>query len=254
MNNYHNVLLWAIFSLLLFGTNGVANSSESGDEKRVSLTYLNYPPFCDETLSNEGPISEIITEAFKHEGYSVQLEQLPWARALKWTKQGKYDGIFTAWYRKSREEFFLYSDPLPKNELVLFKRKDSKINFQHYSELKPYTIGVVRGYVNPSEIIDAGLTLETVNTDKQNLQKLIQSRLDMSLTDRSVGRFILTTQLGVNADKVDWLEPPVKTELQYLMFSKASVDHKAKHKSFNRGLQAIKDSGLYQKILDKHQL
>jgi len=253
MNN-RNVLLGVIFSLLLSGASIGVNGSEFDDDKHVSLTYLSYPPFYDEALLNKGPISEIITEAFKHEGYSVQLEQLPWARALKWTKQGKYDGIFTAWHRKEREEFFLYSDPLPENALVLFKRKDSTISFQHYSELKPYTIGIVRGYVNPVEITDAGLKLEVVNTDKQNLQKIIQSHLDMCLTDRSVGRYILATQLGVDADKVDWLEPPVKTELQYLMFSKAAVDYKAKHKSFNRGLQAIKDSGLYQEILDKHQL
>ncbi|KZY31157.1 MULTISPECIES: ABC transporter substrate-binding protein [unclassified Oleiphilus] len=192
---------------LLFSTNlallGLLTATLAySSEKQVSLSYVDYPPYYGKTLENGGPISEIISAAFKLKNYKVTKEQLPWSRALEWTKEGKFDGIYTAWYRKDREKDFAYSAELPANKVVLFKRKDAQINYQSYSDLKPYTIGVVRGYANPPGFDEAGLTLAPVTTDKQNLLKLSASRIDLVLVDKALGNYIIKTQIPDMANQL----------------------------------------------------
>ena len=65
-------------------------------------------------------------------------------------------------------------------KFVFYKRKDSPLSFQPASDLKPYTIGIGRGYANPSEIFAAGLTTEEGNSDDES-QKLFLKRIDLVL-------------------------------------------------------------------------
>ena len=123
------ITLISLISLSIFVCSALAQ------EKNVSLSYVSYPPFYGKAMENGGPITEIIVQAFKVQGYQVKLEQLPWSRALEWTKEGKYDGIYSAWFREDREEFFVFSDPLPANEIVLFKHKNKDITHQEYADL-----------------------------------------------------------------------------------------------------------------------
>ena len=120
-------------------------------------------------------------------------------------------------------------------------------------DLKPYSIGVVRGYANPPGFDEAGLNLAAVTTDKQNLLKLADERIDLALVDKAVGKYILKTELPVDAAAlIDWIEPPLKIENQYIIFSKKAADFRLKHEAFNKGLQAITESGELQRILEKH--
>lgn len=223
------------------------------EEKNVSLSYVSYPPYYDKDLELGGPLSEIIVAAFADQGYRVRREQLPWSRAIKWTEEGKFDGLYSAWYREEREEHFAFSSPLPGNELVLFKQKKTQISFKDYKDLKPYSIGVVRGYANPPGFDEADLNLAAVTTDKQNLLKLADSRIDLALVDKALGKYILKTELPSDkASQIDWIEPPLKVENQYLMFSKKAPDYQQKLEAFNKGLKVITENGELQRILEKH--
>jgi polar amino acid transport system substrate-binding protein len=221
-------------------------------EKKVSLTYLNYPPYCSQHLENGGPMTEIILSAFEHQGYEVSLEQLPWKRAFEWTKEGKFDGIFTGWYRDERTEHFAYSSALPPNEIVLFKQKETEIEFTSYDDLRPYTIGIVNGYANPEGFDEAGLNVAPVIEDKQNILKLGSARIDLALVDKATGNHIIRTQFPHLENKLDWLEPPLKTETQHIMFSRNAEGYQQKVEDFNAGLKHITETGKLQEILNKH--
>ena len=224
-------------------------------DKSVSLAYLSYPPYYAADLPNGGPLTEIVEAAFISQGYQVSRKQLPWSRALQWTQDGKYDALYSAWYRQDREEFFAFSEPLPGNELVLFKRKNSDISFKTYADLKPYKIGIVRGYANPPGFDEAGLMLEAVTSDKQNLLKLAGSRIDLVLADKALGNYVLATEMpSAKGALIDWIEPPLAVEKQYLMFSKKATDYMKKKEDFDRGLKLITDSGKLQSIIDRHGL
>ena len=178
---------------------------------------------------------------------------MPWKRALEGIKAGKHDGLYTVWYRKEREAWFVYSDSIaPANELGFYKRKEKDISFKTIEDLKPYTIGVTRGYALPPGFDQASLKISRVKDDEVSLRKLHKGRVDMVLTDKILGKFIIDTKIPEAVPGLVWLDPPVLVEFQHLVFSKKVGDFAMKLADFNRGLAEIEADGTLNAIIARH--
>lgn len=222
-------------------------------EQQVLLASTEYPPYYGEHLPNQGVITEIIREAFKISGYTVVINFLPWKRALEATRRGDYDGLYSAWYRQDRTQWFDYSDPLPiANQIVFFKRKDRNISYRTFEDLRPYKIGVVRGYRNPIEFDQAQLDTEAVTDDHLNMKKLAAGRIDLAMIDKVIGQYIIKTELPESAPLLEWIDPPVTTDKQYLIFSKKVKGFAVKRAAFNQGLSKLIASGRVEGIIARH--
>jgi polar amino acid transport system substrate-binding protein len=249
-SRFNQRVLGCILSCALIGIMPPRIASAS---KQVILATTEYPPYYGELLPNQGVITEIVREAFKHAGYEVKIKFLPWKRALEMTRQGEFNALFTAWYRKEREQWFGFSDPLPiVNEIGFYKRKDRKVSYRTIEDLQAYKIGIVRGYSNPAEFDRAKLDTEEVTEDRLNIQKLAVGRIDLALIDKIIGQHIIDTELPESAQKLEWLDPPLKIDNQYLMFSKKFDDYQEKIADFNRGLRQIIEAGIVKAIIVKH--
>lgn len=221
----------------------------------INLLTVDYSPFYGPNLPNEGPITEIVTAAFKKADYQVKVKYVPWARAMADAKAGKADGLHGAWYAKEREQWFVYSDKLPGNEIVLYKRKGSGPQaFIGYADLQPYKLGVVRGYVNPPDFDAANLRTEEANSDKLNLTKLAKERVDLILIDRAIAKHILANELAEYKDQLEAVEPPLTIEYLYMLISKESANYQQKVDDFNRGLEALTEEGGVDEIMKRHNL
>lgn len=221
-------------------------------ENKVVLAYVEYPPYYGKSLENGGPVAEIIVQAYNKVGYGVTLKFVPWARGLKGTKLGTYDGLFTAWYSKDREQWFVFSDPLLPNELGFYKRKGESIKFDSFEDFRPYKIGIVRGHIYPLGFKEADLKTYEAATDKENLLLVLMNRIDLALTDRALGRYIIKTELQGQGNKLEWIAPPIEVRKQYLIISKQAKGFKEKLEAFNLGLKKLTESGEMNKILIKH--
>ncbi|NRA18243.1 MAG: transporter substrate-binding domain-containing protein [Oceanospirillaceae bacterium] len=221
-------------------------------ENKVVLAYVEYPPYYGESLENGGPITEIIVQAFNKVGYAVKLKFVPWARGLEGAKQGTYDGLFTAWYTKDREKWFVFSAPLYQNKIGFYKRKGEYIKFNSFEDLKSYKIGVVRGYIRPLGFKEANLQTIESATDRENLLLLTMGRIDLVLTDKTLGKYIIGTQLVGQAHKLEWIAPPIEVLNQYLMISKQAKDFQKILQAFNLGLKKLTETGEMNKILLQH--
>jgi polar amino acid transport system substrate-binding protein len=246
--------LIAAFVTCILGIGGLAGGwfwpTAAAAESQVLLAATEYPPYYGEHLPKQGVITEIIVEAFKISGYKVVIDFLPWKRALEATKRGEYDALFSAWYRQDRTQWFDYSDPLPiANQLVFFKRIDRNISYRTFEDLRPYKIGVVRGYSNPVEFDRAGLNTEAVTDDHLNMKKLAAGRVDLVLIDKIIGQYIIKTELPESAPLLEWLDPPVTMDNQYLIFSKRVKGFAAKRAAFNQGLSKLIESGRVEEII-----
>lgn len=224
----------------------------AADDKNIEIVATEYPPYYGSELQNKGFITEIVVAAFARSGYDSTVRFLPWQRAFDGAKAGKYTVLYTMWYREEREEWFEFSDALPANEVGFFKRVGDDISFNNFSDLKPYTIGVVRGYVNPPGFDEAGLTTEVVDNDALNLNKLLRGRIDLVLIDKIVGQHILNINHAQHKHEVEWMKPPVTVETQHLVVSKRAPDSRAILDNFNRGLAAIIADGTVSQITRKH--
>ena len=78
------------------------------------------------------------------------------------------------------------------------------------------------------------------------------NRIDLALTDRALGRYIIKTELQGQGNKLEWIAPPIEVRKQYLIISKQVKGFKEKLEAFNLGLKKLTESGEMNKILIKH--
>jgi polar amino acid transport system substrate-binding protein len=241
-------VFFLVFSLFLFN-----NKSFAQNKKIVLASETSWPPHYGKDLPNGGYTTEISREALKRVGYELEIEWLPWKRALIEAAIGKYDGVGASYYNEERAKDFAFTDAIGKTEIVFFMLKGKNIRYSKLEDLKPYTIGVGRGYAYPDKFTSATyLKTEEAITIEHNIRKLLRHRIDLIIDSREVIPYLLQTYFPNNVNSLEMLEPPLDTLLLYVAFSKNSPNYKKKVEDFNRGLKMIKDDGTYGNILKKH--
>ncbi|MBN2164580.1 MAG: amino acid ABC transporter substrate-binding protein [Pontiellaceae bacterium] len=224
-----------------------------GHAETVKLATLEWEPYVGKSLAANGFTAELTTEALKRGGYDVELTFLPWKRALSMVESGKLDGCFPSYWSKDREETFLFTDKIASGEIVLFKSAGKSITFNTLDDLKPYTIGVVQGYVNSPEFDAAAfLTKQEVTEDLLNFQKLKAGRLDLVVADKYVGMALIQKNMPEMADKIDFLPKALQEKAVHLCVSKKMANGADIVAAFNKGMKELIADGTYDKILEKH--
>jgi polar amino acid transport system substrate-binding protein len=221
-------------------------------ERVLDVASTIYPPYYGPDLPQNGFITEIVAEAFAGSGYRMNLEFVPWKRAFEGAKLGDYHALFTVWHRPEREAWFLYSEPLPANEVGFFRRRDKPLDYAGIASLSGQLIGVVRGYALPPEFEGAELTTSVVADDEQNLRNLARGRVDLVLADRILARHILQEQLPESADQIVWIDPPVTIEPQHFVVSRAVDGAEEILAAFDTGLARMRENGRVEAIMRKH--
>jgi len=227
-----------------------------GDARELTLATMEYPPYSGADLPNKGYLSEIAVTAFEKQGYTVKIAVVPWNRALERTKRGEYDGVFPPVYRKEREQWFIYTSPLPPIQLSFMKRTGfPNPSACTYEILKDYTIGVVRGYANPPEfdVIKDKLRIEEVTYERHNLQKLALKRIDLMMTDIAVAKYLIRVKFPEFAGKLEPINPLLfAPEDQYVCISKKIPDAEKLAADYSRSLQLMREDGTIDAISKKH--
>jgi len=218
-----------------------------------SLATLHWEPYVGRDLKNYGFTSEIVTEAFRRVGYEVTVTFMPWARVIQEVKRKKYDAAYPAYYSDERARVFALSRPFAQGPLVFYKRKAAKISFKTLQDLKPYRIGVVRGYVN-SPAFDAAdyLKKEFTNSDESNLRKLLKGRIDLVVIDKYTAEHLIKRAIPEGLNQLESLEPYLQVKQLYLAVSRRVSGYQQMLEAFNYGLRQITEDGSIKKIMKKH--
>ena len=246
---------WQRAAVVLLWATALLSGSLSARTRQVLLASTEYPPYMSPRLDHDGPMGEIIREAYGRVGYHVRFRYFPWSRALREARTGALDGITVIWHTPERARDLLFSLPLPGNELAFYKWQDRPPErFRNYAQLKDYRIGVVRGYATPPGFAEAGLTTEAVTEDVQNLSKLALHRLDLALLDRNLARYLLQTRLPQYQGKLVPLEPAVAYLPLFVAISRKAEDAQSKLAAFDRGLRMLYREGRVTAIMHAHGL
>ncbi len=239
-----------IVSFIVFGCLQFSAKAEE-----ICMTSCEWAPYASENLPNYGFTSEIINAAFKHVGYKVTFEFYPWKRAMMMVKQGKCDGVYSAYYTSERSREYALSDPYIESRVYLCTLKNNPIKYKSFKDLIPYKIGVVMGYSNTEEFDNADfLTKDEAPNELLNLKKILRGRVDLIVIDRYVAIDNLKNSafLEGSISDIQFLEPPLKMVPVHIMFSKAIPGYEKKVRDFNKGLQAVKHDGTIDDILKKY--
>lgn len=220
--------------------------------RKLLLAATEYPPYYSESLERGGPVAELTVTALRNAGYDVEVRFMPWARALRQGEQGQVDGLIGVWRSAERERTFFYSEPVVSNRIVLCRRGTAGPDrFTTWDAIRPYTVGVVRGYADPEGLAAAGVSTEAVTDDLQNLRKLVAGHIDLVLIDSRVQQYLSRRHLGPKAALVDCLQPAVQEHPQYLVVSRSTTGGEAIVAGFNEQLQRLRRSGEFKRIAER---
>ncbi|MGI0117797.1 substrate-binding periplasmic protein [Zooshikella sp. RANM57] len=207
---------------------------------------MDYPPYHSRSMEQYGPIPRIISASINLSGYTLELKFVPWNRAIEEAKSGeKVDGIMGVWYSEERTQYFLYSDPVMSNKWSLIKKKGAEIDLTS----SDYRLGTVRGYYIPESVKKKGYDIELVADDEKNLQKLFSGRINLTLLDENYLNYLIRVKHHRYKDAFTVITPPVAMMTQYIAISKKTTAPQQKIFIINHGLEKIKLSGTFDKII-----
>jgi polar amino acid transport system substrate-binding protein len=233
---------------------GVSHAGEPGLTQPLLLVTFSYPPFVEERPGKrtDGPMVELVTEAFRRIGQPIAIELFPLARALSMLETGRADAMFTMKRTPERvTRYWIPKHSLMTQDFVVFVRKDSGIRYTgDLQSLSARSIGVVDQVSYGSRFDTAAREgafrkLEVTLSFELNFKKLLAGRMDVVVSSRLAGLSMLKR---LNAESMVQVSgPPIETVQSFLMFSKARVSRE-QVAQFDRALDTMQQDGSLKRI------
>ena len=221
----------------------------------VLIVSNDYEPFTSTAQEGSGFILDVTRQAFDAVDVEVQYEFYPWKRCELYLEEGR--AFAAAPYVKNEERLqkYNYSDPiiLTSNKFFYNKEKFPEgFTWETLEDFQGYTMGGSLGYWYLPAFERAGLTVELVGTDKQNLAKLLDQRIDFLLLNELTGMHVLRANYPDDVDKIGMLDKPESVSEFYLMISRTYTNSEELTEKFNQGLGLIRGSDQYQQLLEQY--
>lgn len=246
------------FALVTWGL-AIAPAAQAGGTLRC--VSLEYPPliFTGSAGTPQGIAVDVVNETMALAGWKVELEILPWGRALDLMQRGQRDCIFTIFKTPEREQFLDFSTKaLLQQPIALYARKNSGIRYNgDFAKLRSKSFLVVHAvnYGNKFESAKAGLRTIQAYSAAQTFEKLERGQGDLTISNVYLAAYQLAAAGPDLARNIVQLQPTVETVTSYIAFAKG------KHPQALRAFDAHIDQVVYgnqrahfARILDRHQV
>lgn len=170
----------------------------------LRFATINYCPFtCDPALENgrEGVLTDILRMALQPSGVTLQLEMLPYLRAMQVVQSGEYNGLVVA--NKDLMPELIYPDmPTLRQRVAFLVKAGSSWKYTGVDSLQTVTVAIVEGY----SYVDADLMsylkehqndsakvilLYGQNTTEKGIQMLLKDRFTVYLEGEYSAQYVL---------------------------------------------------------------
>ena len=175
---------------LLLSVNGIQNVQ--AEEKFDTVYFVeeaNWPPYTPDSygIATEGLALELMEAIFSQLDIKVELELLPWERALRYLQTGEKDGASVLTISPERQEYIEYTvETIPENGFIYYYSGEGQhFEWGKFEDLKGLQIGVVAGNNYGPEFnkaaVDLDLNLYEVPGSVNLFDMLLAKRLDIVL-------------------------------------------------------------------------
>lgn len=214
-----------------------------------------WPPFVDPKNPTDGLSLEIVRAAFKTQDYDVKMVYVPWARAEAGVKDGTYDILANTWHTVERTKELMYSTPYAVNSVKFIKLKGDAFEYKGLVSLKGKRVGTVRGYgYGDAFLKSSDFVREDVLDVMTNVKKVAAKRIDLTLEDEIVARFIVGKEDPKLLDMIEFSKESLSSNPLHVTAGLKNPRHKEIIDAFNTGLEIIKTNGTLSAILKKYHL
>ncbi|MCW8835923.1 MAG: transporter substrate-binding domain-containing protein [Rhodospirillales bacterium] len=181
----------AFFALALFLL--LASFPLRADSPVIRISTDPWPPWIvgeDGDAPTGGFAVEIAREVFKRLGLKTEMRIYPYERCLRQMQNGTRDIVLATKETEERRAYMLFTDVVATDPQLFYYATDKMGGFawNDWPDLKGYTIGGVRGfdYGRFTKAAEShGLRVEMVESDEQNIRKLLAGRVNLIILNRS---------------------------------------------------------------------
>ncbi len=222
----------------------------TANAEKITAAGDPWPPFLDPNTSSQGILVEIASAAFATQGYELEMNFVPWARALSGVKNASFDLLLGTWWTQERTAYLLYSDPYLENSVKFIKRKGDSFEFSGLESLNGKSVGIVRGYGYNDDFLSAkNFKKPEAKEFIANIKKLAAGRINLTLEDEVVAKAIIVKEAPELLEKIEFCKQPLSSNALHVTSGTANAKHKRLIDAFNKGLAEIKSNGEYDRIL-----
>ncbi len=250
------------------------NKDAAAADQKSSLAALRvaiveYPPYEFSYLDQDGKrhfdgISvALVKEIFSRLKQPIELQVLPWSRALKLLKEGVIDGLFEVLTRPERRLYADFSQEVLMQEVVmLFVTEDSAIEFDgDLAALGDYHFGMRKDFSYGAYFDNAvaDKVIKRVSADVESstlLLKLCTGDIDILIAEKDTIYYVdkeiksLQSHSLKRCKNIKRLAKAVESTPTYMVFSKLN-DLSQIRDRFDKVLLQMKQDGSYQQIIDE---
>jgi polar amino acid transport system substrate-binding protein len=185
-------------------------------EEPLTLGTFAGPPLS--TPEGTGFYDLVLEEAFARAGYEIEFIQLPAERSLTNANDGITDGDFVriSGLESIYPNLVRVPEKITDFEFVAFT-KHVDIPIKGWESLKPYHVGIVRGWKILEENIVGTPSLVKVRNQNLLFTLLANDRTDIVVYSRFEGYGLISHHA---LDGISILEPPLDTREMYLYLNK----------------------------------
>jgi polar amino acid transport system substrate-binding protein len=234
---------------------GVAVCSHAAMAFDINVVHSgNWPPYADEDLPEQGLAIDLVTTALKRAGYSPKVKTASLTQILEGSKTGAFDVFATPWYTMDRDQYLDFSQPYLESSIHFIKRKDTSFEYTKFDDLEGMKIGVIENYAYDEDFNDSTL-IEKINASSltDNLKKLVEKKVDLSLDDERVLRYTLNQTMPYNMATLEILKKPLAMRGVNIGVSRNNPDHASIVTGFDKAIAEMKIDGTHNRIVQKHK-
>lgn len=168
-------------------------------EETMVLCDSNNPPYTSGVenggVAAGGTVVELAQRAFERiDGWDVEVRIYPWVRCLTLARRGEVDGVLKLLRSEERAEYLEFTRPIYQSVQRFFYLKErfqGGVRWTDWADLGSYVFGIVKDASYGKGIDDAVaagvLRAEVAGSDRQNLEKLLNGRVDLVPTNEQFG-------------------------------------------------------------------
>lgn len=234
-----NIILTYFF--ILISSISVAQAEKL---QTLVLNDANSAPFTNK--EGTGLVDVVAGEAFRRAGLKLKLIQLPAERALQNANNGIDDGEVSrvVGINNIYTNLVQVEEKLVDHHFVAFTQS-AKLKNVTWKNLKPYSVGYIRGYKIIEKNLPKGTETSTANNAMQLFNMLDKGRVDIAIYRRWEG-VTLAKQMGIK--NINIIEPSLAETGIYIYLHKK---HLKKVPLISSALKDIKTEGLFKRACIK---
>jgi len=210
-----------------------------------STTYkvaaYSWEPFISTDRTDGGISIKLLREIMLSQGHNIEVETMSWSKALVVAEKGVADILPAVWFTDERTIKMQYSEPYASNRIVFVKPKGDDYEYTGISSLDGKTVGIIDKYAYDEEFLANGnIRFSKSNTVLQNVKKVANQRIDLTLDDEIVIKTITPKDI---LDKVAFTKEALSEKPLYITCYKSNSKCADIISSFNKGLKEMQDNG-----------